>query len=254
VSRLLVGHELDVRAVLSREASVEEVLLREDGNTVVEEIELDPFLVKTESDRLEVEVRLDLVTRKSTIGSETTSWGVRSRLRLGQLAVGVVVGGGRVKRESRNGGSSRAAHERTSGGRCARVRSMAGRTSDLVAADGVSSLSGDLAPGDLAVRSELGDSRCGSRGGSDGGGTCNNAGEESGVGAAKRGETSCVGWVREVGETTLTAPARTGSRKTTSRALRSTPSSRSSGNQRGHKGGGSHGLLHGRHLDIEDET
>jgi len=79
VAGLLDSHEGNVRAVLSSEASVEEILLGEDRKTVVEQVKLDPFLVETELNRLVVEVTVHLVTRLGAVGAETTSWRVRNR-------------------------------------------------------------------------------------------------------------------------------------------------------------------------------
>jgi len=116
VARLLVSHEFDVGAVLGGKTGIKEVLGRKDGETVVEEIKLDPLLVETKLDGLVVKVGLDHVTGQGTVGAKTTGGGVRSGLLLGQLSVGVVVGGGRVKRKSSNRGAGRAALRSTSGG------------------------------------------------------------------------------------------------------------------------------------------
>jgi len=42
---LLVGHELDERSISGSKTGIDEVLVREASKTVVEEIQLDPFLV-----------------------------------------------------------------------------------------------------------------------------------------------------------------------------------------------------------------
>ena len=45
VPRFLISHKFDERPILGIEASIKEVLFVEDGKTIVEKIELDPFLV-----------------------------------------------------------------------------------------------------------------------------------------------------------------------------------------------------------------
>lgn len=72
MSRLLISHKLNVRAVLRSQTRIKEVLFVEYGETIVEQIELDPLLVQAKGDRLEVEVTLNLVTRKSPVGTKTT--------------------------------------------------------------------------------------------------------------------------------------------------------------------------------------
>ena len=150
VAHFLDGHELDVGAVLGGEAGLEEVLLGEDGKTVVEEVELDPFLIQTESDGFVVEVAVYHVSGLSPIGSKTAYDNVRcwfnfhswiSRLTIGlvgnwcrvlKLAIGIVVGCRRVRRQRSNGSSngSRCLYS-SSGSRGTRVRSMAGGTSHI---------------------------------------------------------------------------------------------------------------------------
>lgn len=71
VSTFLDGHELDVGTVFSGETGLEEVLLGEDGEAVVEEVQLDPFLVEAESDGFVVEIAVHHVSGLSTIGAET---------------------------------------------------------------------------------------------------------------------------------------------------------------------------------------
>lgn len=124
MARLLVSHPLDVRAVLSSEASIGEVLSSEDGKTIVEKVELDPLLVETKGDGLEVEIRVDLVTREGTVGTSTTEGSVWSRLGVSQLAISVVISGSWVERERRDRGGGGSALEGTSGGRDARVGSV----------------------------------------------------------------------------------------------------------------------------------
>jgi hypothetical protein len=72
VTSLLSSHEGDIRAIFNGETSLEEVLRREDSEAVVEQIQLDPFLVQAESNRLEIEIAVDHVTRLSAVGAETT--------------------------------------------------------------------------------------------------------------------------------------------------------------------------------------
>lgn len=72
VARLLDGHEGDIRAILSSKTLSKEIFLREDGETVVEQIELNPFLVQTKLDRLEIEVAIYHVARLGAIGTKAT--------------------------------------------------------------------------------------------------------------------------------------------------------------------------------------
>jgi hypothetical protein len=102
VALLLLSHEGDQRTVLSSEASSDEVLIGEDGETIVEQVELDPLLVETKSDGLVVEVGLDHVTRLSAVGSEATSRCVREGLSLSELSIGVVVRCRGVRRKHRD--------------------------------------------------------------------------------------------------------------------------------------------------------
>jgi hypothetical protein len=76
MASLLNRHEGNVRAVLSSEASVEEVLVGEDGKTVVEQVKLDPLLIETKLNGLVVEVTVHQVTRLSAVGTKTASRGV----------------------------------------------------------------------------------------------------------------------------------------------------------------------------------
>jgi len=92
VATLLLSHEGDVGAVLSSQTGVEEVLRGEDGETVVEQVELDPFLVETKGDGLVVEVAVHHVARLGAVGTKSTSWHVGDGHGILGLAVGVVVG------------------------------------------------------------------------------------------------------------------------------------------------------------------
>ncbi len=91
VALLLLSHERDQRHVLRGETSGCPVLVGEGRNAVVEQVELNPLLVKTQGDGLVVEVTLDHVARQRTVCSETASWGVGDRLVMLELAVRVVV-------------------------------------------------------------------------------------------------------------------------------------------------------------------
>lgn len=92
VTLLLLSHEGDQRAVLSSQTSSNEVLVGEDGETIVERVKLDPLLVETKSDRLVVEIRLDHVTRLRAVGTKAASRCVWDGLGLREFAVSVVVG------------------------------------------------------------------------------------------------------------------------------------------------------------------
>jgi hypothetical protein len=72
VASFLDSHKRNVIAVLSSETLSKEIFGREGGETVVEQIKLDPFLVQTKSDGLVVKVAVDLVARLSAIGTKTT--------------------------------------------------------------------------------------------------------------------------------------------------------------------------------------
>lgn len=67
MASFLISHELDQSAVLSSEACSKEIRLGEDSQAVVEEIELDPFLVQTQGDGFVVEVTLYHVPRQRAI-------------------------------------------------------------------------------------------------------------------------------------------------------------------------------------------
>ena len=109
VADLLVGHVLDQVTVLSSEAGLLEIFNREAVETPVEEIELNPFLVKSEGNGLVVEVGKHPVDGSRAVGANTASRGVRGRLRSVELAVagvleGVGSGGKSRDRRSQNGG------------------------------------------------------------------------------------------------------------------------------------------------------
>lgn len=53
---LLVCHELNEISIFSGQASVLEVLVGEGGKAIVEEVELDPLLVKGKHEALVVEI------------------------------------------------------------------------------------------------------------------------------------------------------------------------------------------------------
>ena len=80
MARLLIRHELNQKHVTLRKALCKELLLCECCENVVEEIKLDPFLVKTKENRLVVKVGLDTVNGLGSIRSQPTSWGIRKRL------------------------------------------------------------------------------------------------------------------------------------------------------------------------------
>jgi len=56
----------------------------------MEEIELDPFLVQAQENRLVVKVGLNAIDGLGAISSQTTSWGVRDGLLIVQRAIGIV--------------------------------------------------------------------------------------------------------------------------------------------------------------------
>lgn len=69
---LLSRHKGNESPVLSSQASIDEVLVRELGKAVVEEIKLNVFLVQAEVDGLEVEVALHHVSRKRAVNALST--------------------------------------------------------------------------------------------------------------------------------------------------------------------------------------
>jgi hypothetical protein len=96
VAGFLVGHEFDQAAGFGAESSGGELFVGEASEAVVEEIELDPLLVETERDGLEVEVGLDHVSGQAAIGAETTSWCIWRWHGVQGNALGVVISGGWV--------------------------------------------------------------------------------------------------------------------------------------------------------------
>lgn len=60
VGTYLVGHELDQRDVLGAKTGLSKLLFGESRDTVVEEIELDPFLVQTDDERLVVDCEISV--------------------------------------------------------------------------------------------------------------------------------------------------------------------------------------------------
>jgi hypothetical protein len=69
VTDLLVGHELDQKAILRSETGVLEIFNREHCQAVVEKIQLDPFLIQSQSERLVIEIGNRMVVRKSAVGA-----------------------------------------------------------------------------------------------------------------------------------------------------------------------------------------
>jgi hypothetical protein len=59
VTDLLLSHESNQVTLLGVDAVLLELGVREPSETVVEEVELDPFLVQSEVETLEVELRRD---------------------------------------------------------------------------------------------------------------------------------------------------------------------------------------------------
>ena len=72
MANFLIGHEFDVGAVFGCEAGGEEVVFGENREAVVEEVEFDPFLIKTESDGFKIKVRVYHVSGQAAVGTETT--------------------------------------------------------------------------------------------------------------------------------------------------------------------------------------
>lgn len=61
VANFLIRHEFEQETILSSQASSLEIFHAVCGKTVVEEVEFNPFLVETDTDRLVVEVGLNSV-------------------------------------------------------------------------------------------------------------------------------------------------------------------------------------------------
>jgi len=132
VATLLLGHEGNVGAVLSSQTSVEEILCGEDGETVVEQVEFDPFLVKTQGDGLVVEVAVHHVAGLTAVGTETTSGRIGNGHGVLGLAIGVVVSSGGVWGHGGDGGADGSRRlSSSSGGGSAIVWAMAGCASDI---------------------------------------------------------------------------------------------------------------------------
>lgn len=71
VTDLLIGHEVDQRNVVWSHTGLGKLLLGESGDTVVEQVELDPFLVEGDDERLIVKVGHGGVDGWSVVGSDT---------------------------------------------------------------------------------------------------------------------------------------------------------------------------------------
>jgi len=56
VSEFLISHEIDERDVIEAHASFSKLVDGEPGNTIVEQIKLDPLLIESEIEGLEVEI------------------------------------------------------------------------------------------------------------------------------------------------------------------------------------------------------
>ena len=127
VAALLVRHEFDERHLLVIDTGGGEFFLAEAGEAVVEEVELDPFLVETQGDGLEVEVGLHHVAGERAVGPEATSRGVGCRHRILGHAGRVVVCGGGVQWQCGDGGSQGGwAVDSTGGGGSASVWAVVG--------------------------------------------------------------------------------------------------------------------------------
>jgi hypothetical protein len=87
MANLLVSHELEEVAILSSEAISGEFSLREGRQSPVEEVKLDPFLVKGERKGLVVKVAHGLVHGLGTVGIAATGWCVGRRERGMKFAV-----------------------------------------------------------------------------------------------------------------------------------------------------------------------
>jgi hypothetical protein len=179
VALLLLSHEGDQRAVLSSETSSYEVLIGEDGETVVEQVEFDPLLVETKGDGFVVEVGLDHVTGLSAVGTEATGRCVGEGLRLSQFSIGVVVRRRRVGREHRNRCAQYVGGDSTGGGgSLAVVRTVGCVTGHNGAALGSSS-SGTSGNGSGECGRNI---RCGAKLGSERSDGSRRLGDPSGVG------------------------------------------------------------------------
>ena len=91
VSGFLVSHELDEAACLRSKTSSREILIAETSETVVEEVQLDPFLVQAQRNGFEIEIALYHVAGERPVGAETACWGVGCGHGVHGLAFGVVI-------------------------------------------------------------------------------------------------------------------------------------------------------------------
>ena len=85
VTNFLVSHKFNEEAVLSSKASSFEIGNGELGKAPVKQVELDPFLVQGQGQRLVIEVRLRDVLGRSTVGAKSAVWHVRRWLVAVQL-------------------------------------------------------------------------------------------------------------------------------------------------------------------------
>lgn len=90
MSVLLVGHELDEKAITWGKTRLGELLVAECGEDVMEEIELNPFLVETKKDGLVVKIGLDTVDWLIAASADTAGWLVGECQIVVQCAIGVV--------------------------------------------------------------------------------------------------------------------------------------------------------------------
>lgn len=74
VTRLLISHELHQKHVGLGQVQSRKVRLIEFGHDVAKEIQLNPLLVKTQENRLVVEVGLNTVDWLCAVGSQAASW------------------------------------------------------------------------------------------------------------------------------------------------------------------------------------
>jgi hypothetical protein len=92
MANFLICHELDQEAVLSRETSCLKIFGGKSCQAIMEQIELNPFLVQSECERMVVEVTLGIIDWLGAIGAEAASRGVWRWLRIVEITIRWICG------------------------------------------------------------------------------------------------------------------------------------------------------------------
>ena len=125
VACLLIRHEFDQTSSFWAETGFSELLVREFGKTVMEEIKLNPFLIETQGDRLEIKVAVDHVPWQAAVCAQATCRSIGRGHRIQRYTLAVVVRCGWIWWSRRYRLCKRGWRLYSScGRRCARVWSM----------------------------------------------------------------------------------------------------------------------------------